>query len=70
MVPGFTERECRAAELRRRDLLVQAALARSLTAHTSTPVRRVRRATSGDLATAFAAWIRWLRLAPAAPSGH
>ncbi len=70
MVPGFTERECRAAELRRRDLLVQAARARSLTTQTSTPVRRVRRATSGGLATTFAAWVRWLRLTSAAPSGH
>ena len=32
MVPGFTERECQAAELRRRDLLAQAAWDRSLPA--------------------------------------
>ncbi len=70
MVPGFTERECRAADLRRQDLLVQAARERSLTTPSRTPVRRTSLETGRGLAGRFAVWIRAMTPVPNAPSGR
>ncbi|MDP9471608.1 MAG: hypothetical protein M3Q71_13235 [Chloroflexota bacterium] len=70
MVPGFTERECLAAEARRRELLDRAARERSLHAQPRTRARRASAATGGSRATTFMIWVRSLKLAPTAPSGH
>ncbi|MDP9356159.1 MAG: hypothetical protein M3R02_12930 [Chloroflexota bacterium] len=70
MVPGFTERECLAAEVRRRELLERAARERSLPAQPRQPVRRASAATGGSLATTFMIWVRSLKLALSVPSGR
>lgn len=69
MVPGFTERECLAAELRRRELLERAAREQSVLPH---GLKRTRTLVDvrGFAAAMFTHLVRWTGPVPSAPSGR